>query len=204
MTDTQSPITEGTRLNLSAHFTLRELCRSTTAADKDIDNLTPATDPEILGNLERLAGLLEQIRSEFGPFSPGSGYRSEELEWEICATPPKGKTIEDTAFGRWCAKPHRNYDPNDEASWKAYYERKEHPRGRAADVQIAGVSGVALWQWCKANMSGHDRVLLERCNRGDPTSGVVHVVAPEAGVPPREQAIDLPGHFDDNGNFVPR
>jgi hypothetical protein len=68
--------------HLSDHFTLRELCRSQTAARRGIDN-TPA--PEAVENLRTLCTyILEPIRKNFAmPFSPASGYRSVELNRRI-------------------------------------------------------------------------------------------------------------------------
>jgi len=68
--------------HLSDHFTLRELCRSQTAARRGIDN-TPA--PDAVENLKNLCTyILEPIRENFAaPFSPSSGYRSEALNTAI-------------------------------------------------------------------------------------------------------------------------
>lgn len=67
---------------LSAHFTLGELIRSTTADRKGIDNSPPL---EIIPKLKRLCEeVLEPIRSHYDiPFRPNSGYRSPALNSEI-------------------------------------------------------------------------------------------------------------------------
>jgi hypothetical protein len=64
--------------NLSDHFTLEELVLSQTAAREGIDN-TPS--PEIVENLRRLAGVLEEVRNLLGGVAIliSSGYRSPAL-----------------------------------------------------------------------------------------------------------------------------
>lgn len=64
------------------YFTIKELCASSTAAQKGIDN-TPSS--EIVGNLEQLVNkVLDPLREEFGkPIIVNSGYRSLELNRAI-------------------------------------------------------------------------------------------------------------------------
>jgi hypothetical protein len=64
--------------NLSEHFTLEELIISQTAARLGIDN-TPSAD--IMRNLRKLAGVLEEVRSQLDDVSilVSSGYRCPEL-----------------------------------------------------------------------------------------------------------------------------
>lgn len=63
---------------LTEHFTLDELIASDTARQRGIDNTPSAT---IVGNLQRIAQTLEQIRAVLGglPLVVTSGYRSAEL-----------------------------------------------------------------------------------------------------------------------------
>lgn len=59
---------------LSLHFSLAELTDSQTAVRRGIDN-TPA--PDIVGNLARVAAVLERVRALVGgPIVVSSGYRS--------------------------------------------------------------------------------------------------------------------------------
>ena len=69
-------------MTLSDHFSLMELCKSQTAARLGIDN-TP--DDAAIANLKSMCeNILEPIRAHYGvPFSPSSGYRSEELNKAI-------------------------------------------------------------------------------------------------------------------------
>ena len=68
-------------MNLSEHFTLRELTRSQTAERLRIKN-EPNSD-QMLALKVVCENILEPVRRHYGiPFSPSSGYRSKELnEW---------------------------------------------------------------------------------------------------------------------------
>jgi len=71
---------------LSPHFTLAELCQSSTATQRSIDNST--SDPAIIANLTALAtNVLEAIRTQFSPFSPTSGYRCPALNAAVGGVP---------------------------------------------------------------------------------------------------------------------
>jgi zinc D-Ala-D-Ala carboxypeptidase len=68
-------------VNLSAHFTLEEMTASQTATRRGIDNSPPAA---VVGNLRRLASLLEEVRAAVGlPIRISSGYRSPALNRAI-------------------------------------------------------------------------------------------------------------------------
>lgn len=64
------------------YFTIKELCKSSTATQKGIDN-TP--NSEIVSNLEQLVDkVLDPLREEFGePIIVNSGYRSPALNKEV-------------------------------------------------------------------------------------------------------------------------
>jgi len=64
---------------LSENFTLGELCKSQTAIRNNINNIPE--DKIIIENLVKLSvNIIQPIRNFFSiPFSPNSGYRSEEL-----------------------------------------------------------------------------------------------------------------------------
>lgn len=62
---------------LTPNFSLRELIHSDTADARGIDNMPPAP---VLANLQRLAGLLERVRTVLGvPVHISSSYRSPDL-----------------------------------------------------------------------------------------------------------------------------
>lgn len=66
-----------TTLRLSPHFTLAELCASSTAQARGLDNTPP---PELLPRLIMLAEMLERIRSVVGkPIVVSSAFRCGEL-----------------------------------------------------------------------------------------------------------------------------
>ena len=60
------------------YFTIKELCKSSTAIQKRINN---SPDSESVNNLEQLVdNILDPLREEFGkPIKVNSGYRSPEL-----------------------------------------------------------------------------------------------------------------------------
>lgn len=64
-------------MKISQYFTLDEVIASDKAAELGIDN--SIKDYSILSSAAELARALDQIREEFGPFSPNSWYRCEEL-----------------------------------------------------------------------------------------------------------------------------
>ena len=69
-------------MNLSPNFSLKELCKSQTAARKGLNNIPDASwEKHIVENLVELAGnILQPIRENFNiPFTPSSGYRSPAL-----------------------------------------------------------------------------------------------------------------------------
>lgn len=64
-------------MNLSPNFTLAEYTTSESAARLEIDNTPP---PELMGNLKRMAGVMEEIRAILGkPIKVTSGYRCLDL-----------------------------------------------------------------------------------------------------------------------------
>ena len=69
-------------MKLSEHFSLSEYTVSETASRKGIDNEPP---PELLGNLKRMAGVMEEVRLILGkhPITVTSGYRCAELNTAI-------------------------------------------------------------------------------------------------------------------------
>lgn len=61
-------------MNLSPHFTLAEMVKSSVALRKGLDNTPP---PEVIANLKALCeNVLEPVRSHFGMVTINSGYRS--------------------------------------------------------------------------------------------------------------------------------
>ena len=68
-------------MKLTDHFSLEELTHSDLALRKGIKN---DPTPDVISNLTRLAGLLEQIRKHLNkPISINSGYRCPELNQAV-------------------------------------------------------------------------------------------------------------------------
>lgn len=80
-------------MQLTQHFTLAELTKSSTAARLGLDNTPP---PEVLPALTRTAEMLERIRSSLGvPVTVTSGYRAWAVNKAV-----GGVTTSDHAQGR--------------------------------------------------------------------------------------------------------
>lgn len=151
------------QFKLSDHFKLYEVEKSETAIARGIDNQLTSED-----QIHRAAAfahaILEPIREKFGSFSPNSWFRCEELE--------KALTWE-SGFKSWCSAHRMAYDVS---SWGQYFERKQHPKVEACDIEIAGIDNKELFNWIKDNLEGEfDQLLIEGYHRGDPSSGWVHV-----------------------------
>ena len=68
-------------MKLTEHFSLEELTHSDLALRKGIKN---DPTPDVISNLTRLAGLLEQVRKYLNkPISINSGYRCPELNQSV-------------------------------------------------------------------------------------------------------------------------
>lgn len=146
---------------LSPHFTLHEAARSQTAARHGIDNTPPVS---VHPRLEALAQtVLEPVRAHFRiPFSPSSWYRSPALE----------RVLTWRSFVRWAK--HRQLDPDEVSAWEFYLDRKSHPRGEAADIELPGIPNHVLAEWIRDNLT-FDQLILEFHKIGQPHSGWVHV-----------------------------
>lgn len=80
-------------MQLTQHFTLAELTKSSTAERLELDNTPP---PDVLPALTSTAEMLERIRSTLGvPVTVTSGYRAWAVNKAV-----KGATTSDHAQGR--------------------------------------------------------------------------------------------------------
>lgn len=78
-------------MNLSANFTLAEMTASQTAVRRGIANAPSAA---IIGNLQRLAVVLEAVRALAGrAISISSGYRSPELNRWVAGSATSAHTL---------------------------------------------------------------------------------------------------------------
>ena len=145
-------------MNLSAHFTLAELCKSETASRLSIDNTPDETQVDALTYLAN--SVLEPIRSHYNiPYSPSSGFRSAELNQTI-----GGSTS------------------------------SQHCDGEAADIEIPGISNLALAWWIRSHMD-YDQLILEYYKASEPFSGWVHIsiLDPTLGEPNRREILTYDG-----------
>lgn len=159
-TELKAPIISGSRKSISRYFRHYEVVRSFEASRLEINNNVYcshiAYNAELLGKR-----VLDRVREKFGPYTPTSWYRCEELERSICKK----------SFSRWCEK--RGLPENNDA-WVTYFMRKQHPQGGAADIEITGVPNDELFEWIKKNLE-FDQLIREFPVEGEPMSGWVHV-----------------------------
>lgn len=164
---------------LSPHFKFKELIKSTTAQRLGIDNGYYVTE-EILENAVTVAeNILEPVRKRFGSISPNSWFRSEQLEYAIC-TQSFFRGLQRQGIEGVTPDSHKIWAslfalPDEYAEhWKAYFTRKQHPKGMAVDFEKTGVSNQMLFEWCRDNLQ-FDQLILEfyKPELGD-NSGWVH------------------------------
>lgn len=148
------------RDKLSKYFRFYEAVHSDTASRLSICNM-PTDDSTVEALIYHAKTVLDPIREHFGPYSPTSMYRCEELEKSLCWN----------AYLRWCD--NRKLKPS-EAAWLLYFSRKSHPKGEAADIKIPGVSNLDLYNFIKENLV-FDQLILEFVPENNPYAGWVHV-----------------------------
>ena len=166
------------KIEISEHFSYNEVIHSDTAISSGIDN--NIYDERIITNAKAVANnILEPVRSVFGAVAPNSWYRSEELEYKICAG----------AFKRYCDSrlgeklssvmqelqfsQLKDY-PSIHKVWQSYFLKKQHPKGMSVDFEYNNLDNKELFEYIKANLE-FDQLILEfyRYDKG-PSSGWVH------------------------------
>ncbi len=158
---------------LTTNFWEAEVGKSNTAERKGIDNRVPE---DAMARAKLLAEkVLQPIRDEFGAFSAESWYRSEALE----------RLLTTKGFARWCVK---NKATGTKA-WETYFSRKSHPKGEAADIEVAGVNNLVLFDWIQNNLQ-YDQLILEGYRAGVRNSGWIHISYREGEN--RNQAFGIP------------
>ena len=159
------PLVSNTKDKISKHFCHYEVVRSSTASRLELDN--DIYDQDTFENAKALAlNVLDPIRVRFGSYGPNSWHRGEELEKAICWA-----NKDKSSFGRWCKKYGMLIE---EDSWPTYFKKKQHPKGAAADIEIAGLSNDDLYEWIRDNLE-YDQLIREFPKVGQPMSGWVHV-----------------------------
>jgi len=130
---------------IAPNFRVYELTLSETADRRRIDNRI--TDDEVLRSAVHLARqVLQPIRNAFGPFTPNSVYRSQNLERVL-----KSKPL------RWIST-------------------SQHTEGRACDVEVVALPTLELARWAATNLPEFDQIICECHDpRKGPNSGWVHI-----------------------------
>ena len=86
-------------MNLSTHFTLEQMIRSTIAARRGIDNFPP---PQIINELKKICERLEDVRKLLQyPIYITSGYRCSTLN-KIVSKNPRSKHVDGLAADFTC------------------------------------------------------------------------------------------------------
>lgn len=130
-----------------------------------------ASDQELRAAIHLAREVLQPIRDKFGSFTPNSVFRGHPLERAL---------------------------KNKPASWLS---TSQHSRGEACDIEIVGMSTLALANWAKDNLKDFDQIICECYDPAKgPNSGWVHISlkAPGSG----ENRRQLLSYIADRGKMV--
>ncbi len=130
-----------------------------------------ATDQELRAAIHLAREVLQPIRNQFGSFTPNSVFRGHPLERAL---------------------------KNKPASWLS---TSQHARGEACDIEIVGMSTLALANWAKDHLTAFDQIICECYDPAKgPNSGWVHISlkAPGSG----ENRRQLLSYIADHGKMV--
>lgn len=156
------------------NFKQYEISKSETATRNNVDN-TPTL--EVLNNAILVAeNCMQPIRDHFGLVSINSWYRSQSVE----------RIVARQGYLNWLRK---NTFKETEENWKAYYSKKQHPKGNAVDFEVPGVPNDEVFEWCKNNLK-FDQLIREFAKPGIPDSGWVHISYVATGN--RQQVLHIP------------
>ena len=129
------------------------------------------TDKELRAAIHLAREVLQPIRDKFGSFTPNSVFRGHPLERAL---------------------------KNKPASWLS---TSQHSRGEACDIEIVGMSTLALAEWARDNLKAFDQIICECFDPAKgPNSGWVHISlkAPGSG----ENRRQLLSYIADHGKMV--
>ncbi|WP_417069912.1 D-Ala-D-Ala carboxypeptidase family metallohydrolase [Niveibacterium terrae] len=130
---------------IAPNFRVYELTRSELASRAGVDNRFPG-DKELQAAVNLARKVLQPLRAAFGPFTPNSVYRSQELERALKHKP------------------------------KSWLSTSQHTQGCACDVEIVGKSTLELAQWAADNLPEFDQIICECFDPSEgPNSGWVHI-----------------------------
>lgn len=104
--------------------------------------------------------VLERIRERFGAFTPNSVFRGQALERALKSKP---------------------------STW---ISTSQHTKGEACDVELPGVSTLALAEWARDNLPRYDQIICECYDETKgPNSGWVHISLVMPGRGPNRRAL---------------
>ena len=106
---------------ISPNFKLYELLKSEIAARNNINNFFEEID-HLQAAVYLCRNILQRVRDEFGPFSPNSVYRCQNLE----------RTLKQKG--------------ND------WISTSQHTLGRACDIEVTGMPTIELAKWASENL----------------------------------------------------
>lgn len=129
---------------IARNFTVGELTVSELALRRDIDNSFPSVR-ELRNAVYLAREVMQPVRNRFGPFSPNSVFRSQELERVL-----KGK-------------PHN------------WISRSDHTTGCACDIEVPSATTRQLAEWVAANLEFDQLIMENFDPRMGASAGWVHV-----------------------------
>ena len=133
------------RDRIAPNFRVYELVRSDLAERLGLDNSFPGTE-ELRNAVHLTRKVLQPLRQQFGPLTPHSVYRSQDLDRALKQRP------------------------------SGWISTSLHTRGCACDLSIIGRSTLEVARWAEQNLPSFDQIICECCDptRG-PNSGWVHI-----------------------------
>lgn len=129
---------------VSPNFRFRELTLSDTAARLNLDN-SFVDEAACHAAVYLCRRIMEPVRARFGPFSPNSVFRSQNLERALKKMP---------------------------ADWSS---DSQHTRGQACDIVVPGVANMELATWIVENLAFDQVILECHNAAKGKNSGWVHV-----------------------------
>ncbi len=130
---------------IAPDFRAYELTRSDLAERWRIKN--EMTDKQqLMAAVYLVREALQPIRNEFGPLTPRSMFRSQELD-QVMKRKPSG-----------------------------WISASQHTLGSAADIEVIGVPTITLARWAAENLKAYDQIICEYYDpEQGPNSGWVHI-----------------------------
>ena len=96
-----------------------------------------------------------------------------------------------------CAASIKRFIKKGRGTEQDYLERKQHPKGEAADIEVPGVANLDLARWIEDNLDS-DQLILEFYDFSDPRAGWVHVSYHHENAN-RHEVLTIGKHFSSKG-----